>query len=319
MSQSNGELLRFDGRVAIVTGSGGQQSLGRAYAHLLASRGAKVVVNDLGVGPDGRGAIQARADAVAQEIIEAGGEAIADTHSVADADSARAMVQAALDTWGRVDIVINNAGLNWPAAFDEITEDDLLKVANTHFMGSIWVCRAAWPEMKRQQYGRIVNVCSGAMFGDLYVAIYSAAKAGVYGLTRGLAVEGVAENIRVNALMPFAWTEAVDESMVDSDFKRSLMRNAPEQVAPTVAYLAHESCSVTGKAIKSGGGLVAEVFASSTVGYSDAELTPEGISAHLETILDRTDAVPITEADSPARRAISPKPYGQSSGEPAPV
>lgn len=321
MSGSEVDLLRFDGRVAVVTGAGGPQSLGRAYALLLAERGAKVVVNDLGVGPDGRGKQRARADIVVQEIIDAGGEAVADTHSVADRDAALAVVQTAVDQWGKIDIVINNAGLNWPSLFDEITDTDLEAVVNTHFMGSIWMCRAAWPHMKGQGYGRIVNVCSGAMFGDLHVSIYSAAKAGVYGLTRALAVEGVTHDIRVNALMPFAWTIAVDESMIESDFKSSLKANSPEQVAPTVAYLAHEACSVTGKAIKTGGGLVAEVFASSTKGYADAELTPEAVRDHLDAILDRTDPIPVTEADSPARRGITPKPYdgAELSGGAAPA
>lgn len=303
------QQLRFDGRVAIVTGAGGADSLGRAYAHLLAARGAKVVVNDLGVGPDGRGTVRVRSDVVAQEIIDAGGEAVPDTNSVAESETARAIVQTALDAWGRVDVIVNNAGLNWPAGFDQITEEDLLKIVNTHFMGSLWVCRAAWPHMQRQQYGRIVNISSGAMFGDLYVSIYAAAKAGVYGLTRALAVEGLEEGIRVNAVMPFAWTVAVEKSMVDSDFKRALQRNTPEQAAQMIAFLAHEECPFTGKAIQSGGGGVAEIFAMRTVGYSDGELTPESIRDHLDQILDRTQANPVTEADSPLRRQISPTPY----------
>ena len=308
-SRSAGNQLRFDDRVAIVTGAGGPDSLGRAYAHLLAARGAKVVVNDLGVGPDGRGTIRARADVVAQEIIDAGGEAVADTHSVAESKPARALVQAALDAWGRIDIVVNNAGLNWPAAFDQITEKDLLTIVGVHFMGNLWVCRAVWPHMKRQQYGRVVNISSGAMFGDLYVPIYSAAKAGVYGLTRALAVEGVEYGIKANAVMPFAWTIAVDKSMEDSEFKSALKRNTPEQAAPTIAYLAHEDCAFTGKAIQSGGGGVSEIFAMRTLGFTDSALTPEAIRDNLDMVLDRAEATPVTEADSPLRRLIPPNPY----------
>jgi len=309
MSHLPGGQLNFDGRVAIVTGAGGQQSLGRAYAHLLGARGAKVVVNDLGLGPDGRGTQRARADIVAQEIVDAGGEAVADTHSVAESDSARALIQTALDAWGRVDIVVNNAGLNWTARFDELSESDLQIIVDTHFMGAIWVNRAAWPQMKRQQYGRIVNIGSGAMFGELYTPVYSAAKAGVYGLTRALAVEGLDEGIRVNAVLPFAWTPAVEESMVDSVFRRSLIPNRPEQVAPTIAYLAHEDCAFTGKALVSGAGRVAEMFASTTTGYVESELTPEAVRDHLDAILDRGQATHVTEADAATRRGITPKPY----------
>ena len=319
MPQSEGDLLRFDGRVAIVTGAGGRedglQSLGRAYARLLGSRGAKVVVNDLGVGPGGRvgrdGAVAqpGRAEFVAQEIVEDGGEAIADTHSVADRDSAHAIVQTALDEWGRVDIVVNNAGAHWLSRFDEMTDDDVVTTINTHLMGNIWMCRAAWPHMKREQYGRIVNISSGSMFGYLYVPIYGAAKAGIYGLTRGLAVEGLEDGIRVNAVMPGAYTADVERAMVDSDYKQLLMRSTPEQVAPAVAYLAHETCSLTGKAIRSAAGKVGEIFSSNAVGYSDPDLTPEAVRDHLETVLDRTDAAPVDEADSPDRRLITPIAY----------
>lgn len=183
--------LRFDGQVAIVTGAGGQApSLGRSHAKLLAERGAKVVVNDLGVGPDGRGTAQANAEQVVDEIRAAGGGAVTDQHSVAEEDGARAIVQTALDTWGRLDILVNNAGVAHIVHFDEISSADIRKVIDVHLMGTLWMCRAAWPVMRDAGYGRIVNTTSGAMFGQENLSIYGTAKAGIFGLSRGLAIEG---------------------------------------------------------------------------------------------------------------------------------
>src|ERR1700722_8080028 len=201
--------LRFDGRVAIVTGAGGRPSLGRAYAHLLAARGAKVVVNDLGVGPDGHGREPAHAEIVAKEIVDAGGEAIADLNSVAEEDSARAVVQTALDAWGHVDIVVNNAGVVVLAEFAEISAKDIRNIINVHLFGNIWMCRAVWHHMREREYGRIVNITSGALLGTRYVVPYGAAKGGILSLTRGLAVEGADRNIKVNTLGPAAATAAL--------------------------------------------------------------------------------------------------------------
>ena len=173
-----------------MTGAGGQPpSLGRSrHANLLAGRGAKVVVNDLGVGPDGRGILRSNAEQVVDEIRAAGGEAVADAHSVADEAGAREIVQTALDTWGRLDILVNNAGIAHIAHFDEISSADIRKVIDVHLMGTLWMCRAAWPFMRDAGYGRIVNTTSGGVFGQ--ESIYGTAKAGIFGLTRGLAIEG---------------------------------------------------------------------------------------------------------------------------------
>ncbi|MEE3754314.1 SDR family NAD(P)-dependent oxidoreductase [Mycobacterium intracellulare] len=160
--------LRFDGRVAIVTGAGGQEpSLGRSHAKLLAQRGAKVVVNDLGVGPDGRNVLRANAEQVADEICAAGGEAVADLHSVADEDGARRVVQTALDVWGRVDILVNNAGVCFMAHFDEISDADLRNVIDVHLMGTVWMCRAAWPHMRDAGYGRMRHFNNPSAFTRL--------------------------------------------------------------------------------------------------------------------------------------------------------
>jgi NAD(P)-dependent dehydrogenase (short-subunit alcohol dehydrogenase family) len=176
--------LRFDERVAIVTGAGGNPGLGRSYALALAERGARVVVNDVGGGPDGRGIAPVDPQKVVDEIVALGGEAVADRNSVAEVDSARAIVQTALDAWGRVDILINNAGVNIPALFSEIDSRDIERTIAVHLLGTIWMCRAAWPAMSGQGYGRIVNISSGTALGQRYLAVYGAAKGGVLGLTR---------------------------------------------------------------------------------------------------------------------------------------
>lgn len=248
--------LRFDGRVAIVTGAGGQEpSLGRSHAKLLAQRGAKVVVNDLGVGPDGRNILRANAEQVADEICAAGGEAVADLHSVADEDGARRVVQTAMDVWGRVDILVNNAGVCFMAHFDEISDADIRNVIDVHLMGTVWMCRAAWPHMRDAGYGRIVNTTSGAMFGLENLSIYGAAKGGIFGLTRGLAVEGAPLGIKVNALGPAANTTAVRHFNNPSAFTRLMEDHFPTGlVSPAVAFLVHESCPVSGANLEAGGG-----------------------------------------------------------------
>jgi NAD(P)-dependent dehydrogenase (short-subunit alcohol dehydrogenase family) len=278
--------LRFDGQVAIVTGAGGNPGLGRAHAMLLASRGARVVVNDLGVGPDGTGRQKSDAEAVVQEIRDAGGEAVASLDSVADEQSAQRIVQTALDTWGRLDILVNNAGIGCVAGFDEITSKDIHRLIDVHMMGHLWVSRAAWGPMVRAGYGRIVNTTSGAMFGLDGLTIYAAAKFGIYGLTRGLANEGAAHGIKVNALSPgaatrsgtrfFKMTDPAMQEAYDARFK-------PELVSSAIAFLAHECCSVTGMLLDAGGGHVSARLIAATPGIEHPDLTPE----HVRDGIDR--------------------------------
>ena len=293
---------RFDGRVAIVTGAGGNPGLGRAYALLLASRGAKVVVNDLGVGPDGRGQIGPGVEAVVEEIRSAGGEAVGDANSVAERDSARAIVDHALQQWGRIDILINNAGIAPLADFDEITDRDIERVVGVHLMGHIWMCRAAWPHMTDQGYGRLVNVSSGAaMLGMPRQSIYAAAKLGVIGLTRALANEGAKRGIQANVIAPMALTVALHTMMADS-FVEGLQAQGgtptPEAVAPVAAWLAHEDCTITGKVLDAAGGAINEVFVSMTTPTEPKpDLTIEDVPAAAERALDRSNAFPYPEAE----------------------
>ena len=289
--------LRFDGRVAIVTGAGGQDpSLGRSHATLLAERGAKVVVNDLGVGPDGRGVMRANAAQVVDQILAAGGEAIADQHSVADEDGAHSVVATALDTWGQLDILVNNAGVCFMAHFDEISSADIRKIIDVHLMGTLWMCRAAWPHMRAGGYGRIVNTTSGAMFGIENLSIYGAAKSGIFGLTRGLAVEGAESGIKVNALGPAANTTAIHHFNEPSPFTELMEGHFPTRlVSPAVAYLAHESCELSGANLEAGAGNVGIRVFGQTAGYTDTDLTVEKVHDNLSAIVDKGTATMIPD------------------------
>jgi NAD(P)-dependent dehydrogenase (short-subunit alcohol dehydrogenase family) len=290
--------MDFDGRVAIVTGAGGNPGLGRAHAMLLASRGARVVVNDLGVGPDGRRVVPADATQVVAEITAAGGEAVADLHSVADEAEAKKVVQTALDRWGRVDILVNNAGIGVVSDFDEIESGHLEKVIGVHLMGSIWMCRAVWPNMRRTRYGRIVNTTSGGMWGLPGLSVYGTAKFGVYGLTRGLALEGSRYGIRVNAISPGGVSNSFHHFYTVSDARilEAFLETQPaELVSPVVAYLAHEECELTGGLFDvTAGSVVARLFGT-TAGYSNSNLTMEDVRDNLHQILDADTLVVATD------------------------
>jgi NAD(P)-dependent dehydrogenase (short-subunit alcohol dehydrogenase family) len=303
------EELRFDGRVAIITGAGGNPGLGRSYALFLASRGARVVVNDLGTGPDGRGIVRASAERVADEIREAGGEAVADTNSVADVDGAVGVVQTALEAWGGVDILINNAGVSYLARFDEIAPQDVERVVSVHLLGTIWMCRAAWPHLQRAGYGRIVNITSGSMLGNRLASVYGAAKGGIFSLTRSLAMEGAEHGILVNSLMPSAFTVAMAHFLEDSEWKEQAAAHSPDWVAPVAAYLAHEECTLAGVCLGARNGRIYEALISETRGRLSDEPTLEEVAASLEQIRDRTDVFENTPSLNVGRRGYVTKPY----------
>jgi NAD(P)-dependent dehydrogenase (short-subunit alcohol dehydrogenase family) len=277
--------IGFDGRVAIITGAGG--GLGRSHALELARRGARVVVNDLGGSIDGTGASLGPAALVVDEIKDLGGEAVANNDSVATPTGGAAIVASALDTFGRVDIVINNAGILRDKAFHNMDADLLEPVLDVHLKGAFYVTQAAWIKMREQNYGRVVNTSSNSgLLGNFGQSNYGAAKMGLVGLTRVLAIEGAKSNIKVNAIAPVAFTRMTEALMGDLGTKLK-----PELVTPIVAWLCHEDCPVTGEVYSAGGGVVARLFIGLTQGYVNPELTVEDIRDHFDEIRDETGYV----------------------------
>ncbi|PIE34799.1 MAG: short-chain dehydrogenase [Ilumatobacter coccineus] len=286
------DTLGFDGKVAIITGAGG--GLGRQHALMMAARGALVVVNDLGGAVDGTGSDKGAAERVVDEITSAGGEAVADTHSVADSEDAAAIVTTALEAFGRVDIVINNAGILRDKSFHNMTPEMWQAVIDVHLSGAYHVTSAAWPHMRDQGYGRVVCTASGAgLFGNFGQANYGAAKMGLVGFTKVLAIEGAKANIKVNAIAPVAKTRMTEDLLGPLGDKL-----APDYVSPLVTYLAHESCEPTGRVFSVAGGRVAEVFIGEGPGYTNPDLSPELIADNFDAIAQRdTYDVPTQMAD----------------------
>ena len=263
--------LTYDGKVAVITGAGG--GLGRQHALLLASRGALVVVNDLGGSVDGTGANASAAQKVVDEIVAAGGEAVANHDSVSTPEGGEAIIQTAIDAYGRVDIVINNAGILRDKTFHNMTPDLVDSVIEVHLKGAFNVTRPAWIRMREQGYGRIVSTSSAAgIFGNFGQANYGAAKMGLVGFSRVLAAEGAKYNIKANVIAPLALTRMTESLMGALGEKLD-----PALVTPIVAWLAHEDCDVTGEIYSVGGGRVARVFIGETVGYVNPNLTLEDI------------------------------------------
>jgi NAD(P)-dependent dehydrogenase (short-subunit alcohol dehydrogenase family) len=264
-----------------VTGAG--RGIGRAYAHLLAQRGAAVVVNDLGGAVDGTGIDSGPADEVAREIAAAGGSAQGDAHDVATSAGAQAVVDGALNRFGRIDILINNAGIIRWAGFPEADEDNLARHLAVHTVGSFNTARAAWPHMRKAGYGRIVMTTSSGVFGLPNNTSYATAKAAVIGLTRSLAVAGAGHDVKVNLIAPAAMTRMAGSGSGSPDM-------APQLVAPMAAYLAHEDCPVSGEIYSAGAGRFARVFIAETPGYvhPGTEVRIEDVAEHWQAINDET-------------------------------
>lgn len=291
--------LRFDDQVAVITGAGG--GLGRQYALLLASRGARVVVNDIGGSVTGDGSDAAAADAVVDEIRDRGGEAVADSHSVSNPEGGQAIIGTALDAWGRVDIVINNAGIVRDAPFEDMTADRVEPLLDVHLKGAFYVTRPAWKAMRERGYGRILHTCSAAgILGAAGMSNYGSAKTGLIGLTRVLAAEAAGRDIKVNAIAPIAYTRMLAHSLdsaaqpgdpaaqavLDDMVSQYLQRLDPALVAPVAAYLTHRDCPVSGEIYTVGAGHVSRFFIGRTKGFYRPELSIEDVRDHLGEIRD---------------------------------
>ncbi|WP_105972073.1 SDR family NAD(P)-dependent oxidoreductase [Streptomyces geranii] len=280
----------FEGRVAVVTGAG--RGLGRAYARLLAERGAKVVVNDLGGSIEGDGADIGPAQKVVEEITAAGGTAVADTNDVSTPAGGQAIIDTAIDAFGRIDVLVNNAGIIRYAGLPEIEAENLERHLDVHLVGSFNTLRAAWPHFVEQGYGRVVLTTSSGMFGLDNNLSYAAAKAGTVGLARSAKLAGEPHNIKVNLIAPAAMTRMGGGEQPDD------VQPVPGQpympsgaAAPMVAYLAHESCPVNGEIYTAGAGRFARLFIGSTEGYvhEDGPATVEDVAANWDTINDEKD------------------------------
>ena len=286
--------LRFDGRVAVITGGG--RGLGRAYGLLLASREAKVVVNDPGVSLDGKGVDSGPAQLVAEEIRAAGGEAVACTESVATPAGGKAIIESALDHFGRLDILIHNAGVVRRAPLAEMTYEDFELVLDVHLRGAFHVVRPAFPIMCKAGYGRIVLTSSiNGLYGNYKNANYSVAKAGTIGLSNVAALEGAEHNVKCNVILPAAVTR-MSEGIDTSAFPPM----PPEMVAPCVGWLAHESCTMTGEMLISAAGRVAKAYVAETPGVFRPNWTIEDVANARDAVRDATSPV-----------VFPPVPWGQ--------
>lgn len=284
--------LRFDGRAAVITGAG--RGLGRSYALLLASRGAKVVVNDPGASLKGDGVDSGPAQDVVREIQAAGGEAVACTASVATIEGGKAIIDTALEHYGRIDILIHNAGIVRRGSLKEISYEDFEQVIDVHLRGAFHVVRPAFPLMCNAGYGRIVLTSSiNGLYGNRNVVNYCVAKAGIIGMSNVVAIEGADEGVKCNVILPGAVTRMA-EGLDTSAYPPM----DPDMVAPVVAWLSHESCSISGEMISSMAGRAARAYVAESPGVYRPSWSVEQVAEHIDAIR-RTDA-PVVFAPVPS-------------------
>jgi NAD(P)-dependent dehydrogenase (short-subunit alcohol dehydrogenase family) len=284
--------LRFDGKVVIVTGGG--RGVGRTHALALAARGAKVIVADRGVALDGSGGSNAPADEVVAEIKAAGGEAAAVFESVADEQGAAKIIQAALDSFGRLDVLINNAGINGPELFEVHKTEDFRRMVEVHYLGTVYTAKAAWPHFIKAGGGRIVNTASEGPLGiHEMMTAYGGAKGGVIGLTLALAAEGPKYGIAVNGFSPRIATRMSSPEVMSHVYERPAesfkgLGNVfpPELATPAVVYLSHQSCPLNGAILVCGGGQILRMAIMENQGYTSKTLTPEEIAANIDQVMD---------------------------------
>lgn len=279
---------RYDDRVAVITGGG--RGLGRAHALLLAARGAKIVVNDPGVSMAGDATDEGPADALVSEIKAAGGEAVASTDSVATPEGGKAIIEAALDTWGRIDILIHSAGNVRRGSLNELAYEDFTSVLDVHLRGAYHVVREAFPHMTKQQYGRIVLTSSiNGLYGKSDNVTYAMCKAGFMGLSNTAAIEGQNDNIKSNLIVPAAVTR-MSEGIDTSQFPPM----EPDMVAPMVAYLCHENCEASGEMYVAMAGRLARAYVAETPGLYRPEWSVEDVAGAIDAIRQSDEPLEFT-------------------------
>ncbi|WP_146345603.1 SDR family NAD(P)-dependent oxidoreductase [Phaeobacter marinintestinus] len=290
--------IRFDGRVAIVTGAG--VGLGRSHALGLAARGAKVVINDLGVSTSGEGGSSDAANSVVDEIRAAGGEAFAHGADVSNEEQVRDMVDQTMKQWGRIDVLVNNAGILRDKTFSKMSLDDFRKVVDVHLMGSATCCHACWPIMREQKYGRIVLTSSASgIYGNFGQANYGAAKAAMVGLMNVLHLEGARDDIRVNTLAPTAATRMTEELLPP----QALELLAPEKITPGLLYLVSED-GPSRVILGAGAGCFAQTRVYETEGIllEGSTNTPESVAAQFDQINDPINQAELQDAFGQTRK-----------------